>query len=765
MRFKLSNNESYDKISLKKNGWFQLKKIREGEYIMADNFTKTVKDSLDHLFDFVDDSIHDFITFMDEESERTSAPSVADGTDPDLNDQWHIQNNYRSIHGHSIDLNVQSVWDDYTGKGVTVGIIDDGVAYNHPDLDDNYDHSLDYDARDKDNDANVAAPDDSHGTNVAGVIAAEQGNGHGGTGVAPDATIAGFRMGYGKDGSFQQEIDLLKKQVNVDISNNSWGYGSFFYDNFETANFQQQANAIQNAVIQGRDGLGTVFVFAAGNDGDKGDNANYHSYNTSPYTIAVGAIDYKGDAASFTSPGSSVLISAPGVGVYTTDRPDGDNNPNNDYSAVNGTSFAAPAVSGVIALMLEANPDLGYRDVQEILAYSARKPVLDDTGWITNGASNWNGGGLTAHDAYGYGMADAHAAVRLAETWDTKKTWWNEYYTSSSSGNIKLHIPDKTEFTDTLNVATNIEIDHVEVKLDIDHTHIGDLTIILTSPDGTESVLVDRPGVHDTNKYGSHIDDIKFTVSSTQFWGENSAGDWKLTVKDAEYGDRGILNSWSINVRGDVASHNDTYIYTDEYNTIVWDDTARQNLNDASGTDTINASAVTSDSWININAGSYNYVAGGQFKIGDNTTIENVYGGDGNDNIYGNSENNILNGGRGNDTISGGDGLDVIFGGRGDDNLYGGQGADRFIFEQKQNGNDTIHDFETGQGGDVIDLSKWSDVSSSDALTKGLVEAIQSGDNTVIVAYTSSDNSAQFKTVATLKGVNAQELTDDNFIY
>ena len=83
-------------------------------------------------------------------------------------------------------------------------------------------------------------------------------------------------------------------------------------------------------------------------------------------------------------------------------------------------------MSGVIALMLEANPDLGWRDVQNILAYSAReigsgvggeRTPTRDFDWRYNGAGNWNGGGLHYSEDYGYGSVDAYNAVRMAEVW------------------------------------------------------------------------------------------------------------------------------------------------------------------------------------------------------------------------------------------------------------------------------------------------------------------------------------------------------------
>ncbi|KAE9412555.1 hypothetical protein Angca_005488, partial [Angiostrongylus cantonensis] len=82
-----------------------------------------------------------------------------------------------------------------------------------------------------------------------------------------------------------------------------------------------------------------------------------------------------------------------------------------------GTSFATPIVSGVIALMLQANPNLGARDIQNILALTAKRVDPNGSNWTTNGATNWNGGGMHASEDYGFGEIDARAAVRLAETW------------------------------------------------------------------------------------------------------------------------------------------------------------------------------------------------------------------------------------------------------------------------------------------------------------------------------------------------------------
>ena len=113
--------------------------------------------------------------------------------DSGFTSQWHLRNTGQTGGTPGIDLNVASVWDDYTGRGIRVGVIDDGFDYTHPDLAPNYDTAADYDFRAGDADG-AAESGDNHGTAVAGVIAADD-NGIGAVGVAYDATIVGARIG------------------------------------------------------------------------------------------------------------------------------------------------------------------------------------------------------------------------------------------------------------------------------------------------------------------------------------------------------------------------------------------------------------------------------------------------------------------------------------------------------------------------------------------------------------------------------------------
>lgn len=614
--------------------------------------------------------------------------------------QWHLFDTY--------GIRADQVWDDYTGEGITISFIDNGIEYTHEDLNDNYDDTIDYDSQTNTNDGAPRTSDDNHGTATSGIAAAEGDNAQGVTGVAFGADVTSTRLSFASGVSDAQLANLFHHQMDADISNNSWGITTQFGDNFN-GGLAQTGAAILDAALDGRGGLGTNIVFSAGNDRTTGDNTNYHNMKNSPFTIAVGATDQNGHFASFSTPGATVLTSAPGVNITTTDREGAAGYVSSGYvSGLGGTSASAPMVSGAIALMLEANADLGYRDVQEILAYSSRNSDASFSDWQFNGADNWNGGGLHFSHQYGFGLLDAHAAVRLAETWETQHTGHNVNVIYSAQSNVNSTIPNNSVvgISDSIMINNDRIIDRVEVNLDISHGNIGDLIVTLTSPDGTVSTLINRPGLNPDSPSGrgNSSNNIDFTLGSNGFWSEHSAGEWTLTVYDRYATTTGSFNDWSMVFYGDEDSANDTYIYTDEYANVAGD-ILRNTLHDAEGVDTLNLAAITSNTNLSLIAGVASTVAGQAFSVAADTTIENAYLGDGNDTVTGNGAANVVHGGRGNDSLFGGNNNDTLFGEQGNDTLNGGEQQDSLIggegddyligggnhdYLQGDNGNDTL---------------------------------------------------------------------------
>jgi len=608
-------------------------------------------------------------------------------TDPGFSggSQWYLDDGTVA----EASLNITGVWDDYRGGGITIAVIDDGIEYSHPDLVANSDPSLGdnlvgHETTGAD-DGNVVDSDDKHGTTVAGVIAADD-DGQGVVGVAPDATIASMRIGFGSDHSSWQVWEAFLNAKDFDIVNGSWTYSGYFFDNFNDADsFGSQVNPfvfindeLINAVDQGRGGLGTLFFMAAGNDksvnGLPDQDVNYHGMTSSPHTIAVGEFSKQGSLTSFSTPGAAVLVSGPATSIRTTDRVGSEGFVSGDTVAKSGTSYAAPAVSGVAALMLEANPDLGYRDVQEILTLSSELVASGHSGWAINGSSNWNGGGRhVSHDA-GFGSIDAHNAVRLAETWDRQSTYANLAEATVGSGAVGVTL-DRNTFTDTITVGDlGIDLDQVVLHLDMDHTRIGELFVTLTSPDGTTSILMNNAG--GGRAFASTFID-EYELTSVQFWDEDIVGDWTISITDNDFNandghqDTGVLHDWALTFLGDAATDDDVYVYTSEYS-VYGGETGRQTLADGAGVDTMNFAAIQEDLTIDLAPGSTMTLAGNPLTIDAGTSIENAVGGDGNDVLIGNGADNYLRGMRGDD---------IMTGGVGDDLLDGGTGVDLVVYD------------------------------------------------------------------------------------
>ncbi|MCT7973618.1 S8 family serine peptidase [Laspinema olomoucense] len=387
-----------------------------------------------------------------------------------------------------------------------------------------------------------------HGTAVAGLALATGDNGFGGSGVAPNAYLAGLRLIADEVEGDKIAKALSYENQEIDIYNNSWKAKDWLWKSPETVAAMAQSSKV------GRGGLGNAFVFAGGNDGSALGDVNYNGFANSRYAIAVAAIDHIGKNAFYSESGSPLLVSAYSsgnkVGMTTTDMVES----NYGYSAgdytnnFGGTSAAAPIVSGIIGLMLEVNPNLTWRDIQHILVETAQKNDPTDFEWTQNQAGYW------VNYKYGFGAVDAEAATQLAANWTSVVP---ETKVSSALENV-LEIMGEEEISSTLTIEEDITLEKVEVLFNAKHKDWGDLNVVLVSPDGTESVLSDihEPNQLEENTYQpANNDKVGFTNSwtfvSNRHWGESSKGDWTLKVTDDDGNDvEGEWNSWKLNLYG-----------------------------------------------------------------------------------------------------------------------------------------------------------------------------------------------------------------------
>jgi len=296
---------------------------------------------------------------------------------------------------------------------------------------------------------------------------------------------------------------------------------------------------------------------------------------------------------------------------------------------------------------------------------------------LWNGAANWNGGALHFSHDFGFGLVDAHAAVRLAESWEAQSTLANEVLISADVyplGAIPIPDDDTTGVSSILTLPDGVDIDRVEVVLSVSHQASSDLQVTLTAPSGATAILFDEPD----SQWAAEEWDVHFTFGATTFLGENSGGDWVLVTRDLSSGNVGTLDGWTLRSYGDAQSTDDLYVYTDEFGTLTQDQARRTVLNDTDGgIDTFNGSALTGAIALALDGSAATTLAGRTLNLFADV-IENAWGGDGDDRMVGTLGANELHGGRGNDTLDGGAGNDTLDGGAGDDGLVGSGGADVF---------------------------------------------------------------------------------------
>ena len=488
------------------------------------------------------------------------------------------------------DMNVTAAYaQGVTGAGVTAVVVDSGMEIRHEDLVDNVlpNRSLNLNAEALDRtDPTSTSNSGDHGTSVAGLIAAKGWNGKGGRGVAPDAGLIG--MNY-LGGDKVAQTDLLAhgfpgSGISMKSSGNS---------------FEDGGDEGSLCADNGANDLGLTCY-----------NGAFEPSQGHPYYLSVAAVNANGEHTSYSTAGANVMVSAP-AGEYgrfapamvTTDQMTcingysgfnggsitawaaaygeefaasqypfnypghADNASCNYTSTFNGTSSAAPNASGVVSLILSANPDLTWRDVRHILASTSTLIDADNAavkltvgegefvahdGWIENSA------GYNFNNLYGFGRADAGAAVSMAKSYDVALgeqviTQWNGVGSAVAEDALALEIPDNnaTGLTQEIEVTEELSIEAMQFKFDVSNAEMGfglsdgtqtsagtDLAIEVTSPAGTRSVLLSSkqalfyPAYSFTSSWSVGYILKDAVMLSNAFYGESTKGTWTVRLLD-----------------------------------------------------------------------------------------------------------------------------------------------------------------------------------------------------------------------------------------
>ncbi|KAL5493437.1 hypothetical protein EMCRGX_G014619 [Ephydatia muelleri] len=459
-------------------------------------------------------------------------------TDPNWSKQWPWLNTGNNTNSGNIagrDINVQPAWiQGYTGCNVYVGVVDDGVECTHPDLLKNYIAPLGWNFLDGTSNpfpGETEGERDSHGTGCAGEVGMTKSNSYCGAGVAYNAGITGIRLLGNTGVSDTQEANGLSHLNNyIHIYSNSWGPT----DDGMTVQGPGTVlkMAFQNNAASGRGGRGSIYVWAAGNGGQQFDSCAADGYVNSIYTIPIGAASSTGEPAYYDEPCSGKMAVAFVDNPYQYLQVSTTSTFGLCTDTFDGTSSATPLVSGVLALVLEANPSLTWRDIQYLIVYTANPNILSRAGWKMNGA------GRQFHLNFGFGAIDTEAMVTRAKHWVTVPAQVTSTVSVATASTVNAYSSRDYSFTYTDAISY---LEHVVIRTTLTISGVpgdtsstsnrGDIYIQLVSPNGTLSTLLpfrmNDIVVYDRTTGAAYSD---WPFKSLHFWGENPAGTWKITV-------------------------------------------------------------------------------------------------------------------------------------------------------------------------------------------------------------------------------------------
>ncbi|NWS14315.1 FURIN protein, partial [Pachyramphus minor] len=464
---------------------------------------------------------------------RTKRDVFMEPTDPKFPQQWYLVSAGRQVCGHNSECEFGDAekpllvtW--FGGTGGNLSGVAGAVASAHPCTPCTpYEYA-------------VSCFGCRHGTRCAGEVAAVANNGICGVGVAYNARIGGVRM---LDGEVTDAVEAHSLGLNpnhIHIYSASWGPE----DDGKTVDGPARLaeEAFFRGVSQGRGGLGSIFVWASGNGGREHDSCNCDGYTNSIYTLSISSTTQYGNVPWYSEACSSTLATTYSSGnqnekqIVTTDLRQ------KCTELHTGTSASAPLAAGIIALALEANKNLTWRDMQHLVVQTSKPAHLNANDWVTNGV------GRKVSHSYGYGLLDAGAMVNLAKNWTTvgpQRKCVIDILTEPRDIGKRLEVRRKVDAC--LGKANYISrLEHAQARLTLSYNRRGDLAIHLVSPMGTRSTLLAaRP--HDFSADGFN----DWAFMTTHSWDEDPSGEWVLEIENtSDANNYGTLTKFTLVLYG-----------------------------------------------------------------------------------------------------------------------------------------------------------------------------------------------------------------------
>ncbi|CAF3855729.1 unnamed protein product [Adineta steineri] len=491
---------------------------------------------------------HEKVAWAEKQTPKIRQKREFEFQDPEWNNMWYLM---RHLHTPNLpDLNVTGAWKmGYTGRGRVVTFLDDGLEFDHPDLQENYDHEASTDINGNDDDPSPRyepTNENAHGTRCAGEVSAKPNNQVCGVGIAYHARVGGVRMLDGDVTDSVEARSISHRPDHIEIYSASWGPTDSGTE--VDGPGVLASKAFEDGILKGRDGKGSIFVWASGNGGRSGDSCSCDGYITSIYTIAISSTTETGRVPWYLEECPATLATAYSNGltndndheIITTDLHHG------CTTHFSGTSAAAPLAAAIYALVLEANPNLTWRDIMYLTVLSSRAYAIPSNTQIIQNAAGFN-----VSSRYGFGLMDAGLMTWYASGWknvpimSTCETMIMNPNMTIESNSSKIYSVDVTECQTSNDVKRQVNyIEQVQIFITLTAKNRGQTEIYLYSPSNTKTqILPKRKNDHSEDGFEN------WPFLTVQLWGERPHGKWNLQVFNTDEGSAALM-SWKLVVHG-----------------------------------------------------------------------------------------------------------------------------------------------------------------------------------------------------------------------